>query len=331
MHNLQRNILWAVLIILCMTGCSFVESSGDEPSSNGNDDDSEPEDSDDDDNNDSVTCVPDCEGKECGDDGCGGSCGKCSEDDACSNEGKCKPKPICAEYPECLIDMDCESGEFCLFAKPDDKICGTCSPQCKSNTDCYNHWVCNHIAGICFPEDTPFCNTQADCADDRFCLLGVCYLKPTCSSNNFICGLFYDGNICQPSPRTQFYPEGEGYLPRGIWEKAMDDFTTRIEDDQLLEELGKITRGEIACPQNEQHVTISPNFVCKAETLLCDIFGAPCTTDADCPGSFCFDPLGVCLSMCLAHDQTLECQTATIDCRTVDPIFYPEGAACLVQ
>jgi hypothetical protein len=33
-------------------------------------------------------CVPDCEGKECGDNGCGDSCGSCGDDEIC-NEGLC--------------------------------------------------------------------------------------------------------------------------------------------------------------------------------------------------------------------------------------------------
>ena len=36
-------------------------------------------------------CIPDCEGKECGDDGCGGSCGDCAKGYVCVN-GKCVMK-----------------------------------------------------------------------------------------------------------------------------------------------------------------------------------------------------------------------------------------------
>ena len=35
-------------------------------------------------------CIPDCDGKDCGDDGCGGSCGTCSGDDTCE-AGVCTP------------------------------------------------------------------------------------------------------------------------------------------------------------------------------------------------------------------------------------------------
>jgi len=37
-----------------------------------------------------ITCTPDCTNKECGDDGCGGSCGECDEGYVCNNSGKCE-------------------------------------------------------------------------------------------------------------------------------------------------------------------------------------------------------------------------------------------------
>ncbi|MGC4114211.1 MAG: hypothetical protein QM765_06240 [Myxococcales bacterium] len=46
-------------------------------------------------------CKPACEGKVCGDDGCGGFCGNCGTDEACSSDGaKCvstKPETGCAD------------------------------------------------------------------------------------------------------------------------------------------------------------------------------------------------------------------------------------------
>ena len=44
-------------------------------------------------------CAPDCAGKECGDDGCEGSCGSCDNDKSC-DEGKC------------IENCECESGEI---------------------------------------------------------------------------------------------------------------------------------------------------------------------------------------------------------------------------
>ena len=37
------------------------------------------------------TCTPDCTGRECGDDGCGGSCGTCSGAEICNVTGQCVP------------------------------------------------------------------------------------------------------------------------------------------------------------------------------------------------------------------------------------------------
>ncbi len=38
---------------------------------------------------DSDVCTPQCDGKDCGDDGCGGTCGTCGHDQGCSTESKC--------------------------------------------------------------------------------------------------------------------------------------------------------------------------------------------------------------------------------------------------
>ena len=38
-------------------------------------------------------CLSDCEGKECGDDGCGGSCGECEAGFTCEPDGTCFEAP----------------------------------------------------------------------------------------------------------------------------------------------------------------------------------------------------------------------------------------------
>ncbi len=45
-------------------------------------------------------CVAACEGKVCGDDGCGGSCGDCGEGEQCTAEGQC-------QATACSSDADC--------------------------------------------------------------------------------------------------------------------------------------------------------------------------------------------------------------------------------
>ena len=63
------------------------------------------------------TCVPECDGKECGDDGCDGNCGQCpGPQDACI-AGECQ---LCADV---LLCQDKECGPAGLNGECD---CGTC-------------------------------------------------------------------------------------------------------------------------------------------------------------------------------------------------------------
>jgi len=65
----------------------------------------------------SCVCMPDCDGKQCGFDGCGGSCGKCDDDDACV-EGACVCQPAC-DGMECGDNGcdgncgECGNGDVC--------------------------------------------------------------------------------------------------------------------------------------------------------------------------------------------------------------------------
>ena len=54
-------------------------------------------------------CTPNCTGKQCGDNGCGGSCGACNESQYCNATGQCVLTP-----PNCTNDYGCSSaGSFC--------------------------------------------------------------------------------------------------------------------------------------------------------------------------------------------------------------------------
>jgi hypothetical protein len=58
-------------------------------------------------------CIPACDGRACGADGCGGTCGACSGDELCvEEEGQCRAFPVCNhERPTC--EGGCGAGEFC--------------------------------------------------------------------------------------------------------------------------------------------------------------------------------------------------------------------------
>ena len=71
-----------------------------------------------------ATCFPNCAGKECGEDGCGGICGACSFG-VCNSEGKCGPS--CFEQGGTI----CESYEICdgnILSAGDTNRC--CSGKC---------------------------------------------------------------------------------------------------------------------------------------------------------------------------------------------------------
>jgi hypothetical protein len=86
-------------------------------------------------------CVPGCAGKECGDDGCGGSCGGCSAPFIECQDG------LCACGPTCAADSDCDDGDDCTVDICDPSV--PC-PACLSfPLDCGEGEICTQ--GTCGP------------------------------------------------------------------------------------------------------------------------------------------------------------------------------------
>lgn len=126
-----------------------------------------------------VKCAGNCDGKECGDDGCGrrNKCGACLSGKKCM-AGKCVPCPATCDKMQCGEDADGCS-------------CGTCTAD----------QICN--AGQCIqkpvnPNTVPFCCTP----------YGYCGLVQ-CLSPGFPCfcidgyGQQFAGNACLPNPNLQ--------------------------------------------------------------------------------------------------------------------------------
>ncbi len=86
---------------------------------------------------DACTCVPECDGKGCGADGCGGSCGTCDDDNACTLD-------ICQEGGTCVHPAGNE-GQACAGA-------GLCVGACQ--------------AGGCVETAVEVCNGVDDDCDD---------------------------------------------------------------------------------------------------------------------------------------------------------------------
>ena len=96
-------------------------------------------------------CQPNCVGKECGTDGCGGVCGECSENEACTAAAVC-----C--HPEC-DSMECG---------PDS--CGGNCGQCNPGQVCY---IGECLNSGCYATEEPGCGgcpcQQCVCEMDGFC------------------------------------------------------------------------------------------------------------------------------------------------------------------
>ena len=146
---------------------------------------------------DSNCCVADCTNKECGDDGCSGSCGACDTDDreTCTS-GKCECSVTCPANYECGDYYcagscgTCGSLEYCSQHQ-----CEECDVTCTGNppNNCY---TCNHCTG----------SWENGCSSSQVCVNSTCQdpgCNPSCDSsrcetcNNGTCGSSCDSSKCE--------------------------------------------------------------------------------------------------------------------------------------
>ncbi len=123
-------------------------------------------------------CIPTCEGKVCGPDGCGGSCGTCPPNNVCLVDGTCQCVPDCAAKQcgpngcggECGT---CPGNNVCLA----DGTC-MCIPDC-NNKQCGD----NGCGGNC-----------GGCPANHQCQNGSCVCVPDCAGK--VCGDNGCGGVC---------------------------------------------------------------------------------------------------------------------------------------
>jgi hypothetical protein len=143
-------------------------------------------------------CKPQCSGKDCGADGCGGSCGACPKGTACAASGAC-------------VDVACQS--MCVgIACGDDGCggsCGTCGPglgcntqgQCQCAPQCDGKSCgddgCGGSCGSCGANEVCGVDDQCTCVPscaDLVCgsdgcggMCGSCSANDTCASDQMSC------------------------------------------------------------------------------------------------------------------------------------------------
>lgn len=92
-------------------------------------------------------CTPSCDGKSCGDNGCGGSCGECEAPYACSAAFTCA----------CPVDtQDCSGA--CANLQTDETHCGTCGNACTGQQTC--------VTGECSSDPEPDAGVDGDADGD---------------------------------------------------------------------------------------------------------------------------------------------------------------------
>ena len=252
-----------------------------------------------------VVCVADCEGKECGDDGCGGSCGEpCDDGLACTTDacvgGSCSQE---------LQPYFCTVGGACVPEGAEDPLnpCGECrsvdSPEgwsaIEDGMECGAGEVC--FNGVC-------CNRDANCqgkeCGDDLCggVCGECPQHHDCTGNGICeadcehycagkeCGTASPGDecdcgkcedpahqcmdaICTQDNKCQDVPASGGNCDDGnpCTESDECDSGECVGDLLPPEELEP---GECLCSSTEDCEPLEDGNVCNG-TLYCDTEGEP--------------------------------------------------------
>ena len=146
-----------------------------------------------------VSCVPNCDGKQCGSDGCGGSCGTCLRSQNCNADGLCVT-PVCNDECAAYGEKQCTSlgyrecgyydADPCLDwsgTKPcpgfSECILGECREVACSNAcnlgekKCSNPFVARNSFEMCGDSNNDGCTEWSKpikCSTSQYCLSGSC-------------------------------------------------------------------------------------------------------------------------------------------------------------
>jgi hypothetical protein len=89
-----------------------------------------------------VCCEPDCAGKDCGPDGCDGSCGTCASGQICTADGQCVCTAASCPGGCCASDETCHT-------PPSNQFCGTGGAACAA---CTGQDQCQNGSCVCVPD-----------------------------------------------------------------------------------------------------------------------------------------------------------------------------------
>lgn len=260
-------------------------------------------------------CVPDCNNRACGDDGCGGSCGTCAAGLTCFDEvGGCAP-----------AEWICEPGLYNSGAGGDcDCGCGAPDPDCPMVPETSSP-RCPGIGGACQP-DVGQC-TAIGCQTDLQCLMGE-----SCQGAYYQGGRLFMGACLPPSAAV-----GTPGAPCGANFDCASDLCLEGICRQHCEMDAECLMGELCVSlELESGSFATPGGVLVAgRVAVCDMIAgnmsSGCTGDTDCPfGGQClvyFDSLQQPLHLCTTLDDPLDINSP---CQSGGPKCAP-GLVCTDQ
>ena len=127
-------------------------------------------------------CIPNCTNKECGDDGCGGSCGSCGDNAVCKlNVCECKSgfgncNDTWADGCEANFSTDQHHCSDCATDCGDNSICNNKTCACQSGYfNCDGIWINGCEVNLNDPATCgKSCDNKINCGQNSICNNGVC-------------------------------------------------------------------------------------------------------------------------------------------------------------
>ncbi len=272
-------------------------------------------------------CAPDCLGKECGDDGCGGSCGICGSSDYCEG-GQCVVLPITYSCTDTDLGKDyyikgtaTEYAGSSSYSQTDYCVIGRFDTYLREYY-CENDRLTSEDHSCYFYCEQGKCaNCTETCANLGF----ECGIQEVCR-NNVNCGTCPTGELCQD--RACVCTDELGCTSEGSFCEGNTPYSCTLESDGCLDKTNLST-----CSFNEQCL----NGVCEEIP--------ECTQDEDCSlfddvcshgycdyygkcvvnyatGSICRDSVGEC-------DKAESCQINLPVCPNDEK--KEDGASCIIN
>lgn len=196
-----------------------------------------------------TVCTPDCENRQCGPDGCQGSCGSCPGKGVCTSSGTCECTPEC-EGKECGDDS-CGG------------LCGVCDPHfaCENGGCVLQPWCGDGTCDTTVGEDCETCLQDCPCGCGESCNEGECTFT-ACSDK--ACGEDGCGGICGQCPTgSDCTQSGQCLGPLGMEWKPIPGGTFKM--GATICDLG----GSLPPDDAAQHtVTLKPFLMLETEVTV---------------------------------------------------------------